>query len=250
MRTGEFKTFCVVALSVVAMGTLGLSCDDLLSVPQLPDADNDEIVNIGDSIFALSGDIYKELEAKAGETWRHYALSGSQMIGGILGKPIPEQYQQALEDDPNIRVIYMNGGANDVLLQGLLGDPYRCRKCNYWFCGGISRSCKALINDVYAESTDLLTTMFEDGVEQVVILGYYHTTIGLFGDMRDFIKATDYGAERIISGLEDTDANIEYVDPRDAFDGREWLYITIDGLHPSALGSRVLANMIWDVIDY
>ena len=250
MKIFKFKTYCVAALSVILVGALGFSCDELLSVPQLTNADNDEIVNIGDSIFALSGRIYTELELKAHETWRHYALTGSQMSGGFLGKPIPDQYQQALEDDPNIRVVYMNGGANEVLIQALLGDPYRCKQCNYWFCGDLSRRCKALIDDAYVVGENLLYTMKDDGVEQIVYLGYYHPTIGIAGDMRRLIKATDYSAGLVIAGFQAADENAVYVDPRDAFDGMEWLYISVDGLHPTALGSRVLANMIWDVIDY
>ena len=253
VNTFGFKIYGVVALSALLVGTLGLSCNDLLSVPQLRHADNDEIVNIGDSIFALSGDIYTELRLKAHETWRHYALTGSQMSGGFLGMPIPDQYQMARDDDPNIRVVYMNGGANEVLIQAVLGDPYRCKQCNYWFCGDISRRCRALIDNTYVVGENLLYGMEDDGVEQVVFLGYYHPTLGLFGDMRQLIKATDYSAGLIIDGIEAAQAsgsNAVYVDPRDAFDGMEWLYVTVDGLHPTALGSRVLANMIWDVIDY
>jgi hypothetical protein len=246
----HITTLSVVALCALSVCTLGLSCNDLLRVPQLRNADNNEIVNVGDSIFALSGDIYKVLESKAGETWRHYALSGSQMIGGLLGQPIPLQYEDARNDDPNIRVVYMDGGGNDVLLQFIAFDPYHCGQCNYWFCGDISRSCKNLIDDVAVEMSDLLATMAGDGVEQVVLLGYYHGKLGLLGNIPLLNKALDYGASLTIEAAENSNGFVEYVDPRNAFRGKEFWYILPDGVHPTYQGSKVLANMIWDVIDY
>jgi len=65
----RINTLSVIGLCILSVGSLALSCDDILSVPQLRNADNNEIVNVGDSIFALTGDIYKVLESKAGETW-------------------------------------------------------------------------------------------------------------------------------------------------------------------------------------
>jgi lysophospholipase L1-like esterase len=246
LSVGRFRLLALVLIGVFGLG----ACGYLVSVPTLRNADNDEIVNIGDSIFALSGDIYDELHAKAGETWRHYAVSGTQMIGGILGPPIPTQYQMARSDDPNIRVVYMDGGGNDILLQAIMGDPYGCKRCNYWWCGDISRTCRGVIEDVAVETADLLNDMAADGVEQVVLLGYYHTTWGIFGDLSKLKKAADYGAALAIAGVSSSNANAVYVDPRAAFSGHEGRYIAIDGIHPTGAGSAVLADMIWNVIDY
>jgi hypothetical protein len=246
----RINTLSVIGLCILSVGSLALSCDDILSVPQLRNADNNEIVNVGDSIFALTGDIYRVLESKAGETWRHYALSGSQMIGGILGQPIPLQYQDARNDDPNIRVVYMDGGGNDVLIPFILLDPYHCGQCNFWFCGGISRSCKSLIDDVSVETSDLLADMAGDGVQQVVLLGYYHGKLGLLGNIPLLNKALDYGAGLAIEAAQNSNGFVDYVDPRSAFAGHEFSYILPDGVHPTYQGSKVLANMIWNAIDY
>jgi hypothetical protein len=222
-----------------------------MSVPQLRDADNDEIVNIGDSIFALSGDIYDELHAKAGETWRHYALSGVQMIGGeILGPPIPTQYEIAKSDDPDIRTVYMDGGGNDILLAALLFDPHDCKNCNEWWCGDLSQSCKDLVDDVYVETVNLFNRMDSDGVEQVVVLGYYHLKWGIFGDLTKLNDATDYGDQKFQEACNNSTANAVFIDPRDAFAGHEGSYIISDGIHPTLEGSRVLADLIWEEIDH
>ena len=242
-RTIRLWALCLAVVTISA-------CGYLVSVPALRNADNNQIVNVGDSIYALSGDIFKNLEAKAGETWRHYAVSGAQMIGGVLAPTIPSQYQQARSDHPDIRVVYMDGGGNDILLQALAGDWYDCRQCNDWWCGDISQSCKDLIDDVSVEEANLLNRMAGDGVQQVVMLGYYHPTVGIFGDLRNLRKAVDYGARMSQQACQSSSANVAYLDPRSRFDGHESDYIIFDGIHPSGAGSSVLANMIWDVIDF
>jgi hypothetical protein len=217
-----------------------------MSVPQLTDADNNAVVNLGDSIFALSGDIYTELHAYAGQTFRHYAVSGTQMIGGILGPSIPTQYQYAKSDDPAIDIVYMDGGGNDVLLPAIAFDLYDCKTCDDFWCE-LSQSCKDLIDDVYVARVDLFNEMAEDGVQQVVTLGYYPPTQGTFGDLSTLEEACVYGNETtyqscLVSNLN----NCIVIDPTDAFEGNESTYITSDGIHPTEAGSKVLADMIWE----
>ncbi|MCP4745750.1 MAG: SGNH/GDSL hydrolase family protein [Desulfobacteraceae bacterium] len=224
---------CAVTLSMLA-------CGGLVSVPKLTDADNDQIVNIGDSIFALSGDIYEKLHSYAGETWRHYAISGARMIGGgFVAKPIPRQYHEAKKDDSNIRVVYMDGGANDILSPSLLFDPYKCK-------GSISQDCKDLIDDVYVETVNLLNEMDRDGVQQVIFLGYYYIKKGLYGDLSVLNDSVDHGDKRLADACRNSTVNCEFVDPRSSFLDD---YIILDGIHPNKEGSDVLADLIWDVID-
>lgn len=241
-------------LSCVVIGTamtfLGCGAGALMSVDQLTDADKNDIVNVGDSIFALSGDIYSQLENKSGETWRHYAISGAQIVGGILADPIPDQYADAKQDDPNIRVVYMDGGGNDILIPAIMLDPYSCKNCNYWWCGSLSRSCKNLVDDVYVSTVDLLNDMDADGVDQVVFMGYYHLKWGLLGDLTTLDDAIDYGDKRLKDACTNSTVNAVFVDPRSAFEGHEGSYIIVDGIHPTSAGSAVLANLLWNKIDH
>jgi len=217
------------------------ACGEMLSVPPLQNADNNAVVNIGDSIFALSGDIYTDVHAKAGQTFRHYAVTGTQMIGEILGPSIPKQYELA-----KIDTIYMNGGGNDVLLPALMGDPNKCKTCNYFWCPELSQTCKDSIDDVYVERVDLLNKMAEDGVSKVVYLGYYLPTTGLFGDLTTLAAANVYGNATIKKGCENARVDCVFLNPTNAFKGHESDYITCDGIHPTDTGSKVLADMIWD----
>ncbi len=246
----KYTSQSLMSLMLFSMIFVLCSCGagTLMSVDPLTDADNDEIVNVGDSIYALSGDIYTNLEAKAGETWRHYAISGAQIVGGILADPIPDQYANAKGDNPNISLVYMDGGGNDILIPAIALDPYNCKNCNYWWCGNLSQSCKDLIDDVYVETVDLLNQMDADGVEKVVFLGYYHLKWGLFGDLTKLDDAVDYGDKRLRDACINSTANAVFVDPRAAFEGRESSYIIADGIHPTAQGSAVLANLLWSAI--
>ncbi|MCP3927437.1 MAG: SGNH/GDSL hydrolase family protein [Desulfobacterales bacterium] len=234
--------FLMILFSV----SLIFACGYMVSVPQLRNADNNEIVNVGDSIFALSGDIYDYLHSWAGETWRHYAISGTQLNGGILGPSIPEQYDTAKADNPNIRVVYMDGGGNDILLPAIALDPYNCKTCNYWWCGDLSQQCKDLIDDLYVDAVNLLNEMGQDNVQQVVYQGYYHTKFGVFGDLSKLSDAVDYGNQRLSQACSNASVNCVFVDPRSSFKNS---YIIVDGIHPTKEGSKVLASLIWNVID-
>ncbi len=248
MKKNATRAFLSVMLIGLAVTLSACGAGTLMSVDPLTDADDDEIVNVGDSIYALSGDIYTNLEAKAGETWRHYAISGAQIVGGILADPIPDQYANAKNDDPNIRVVYMDGGGNDILIPAIALDPYNCKNCNYFWCGDLSQSCKDLVDDVYVETVDLLNQMDDDGVEKVVFLGYYHLKWGLFGNLTLLDDAVDYGDKKLKEACVNSTANAVFVDPRASFKGKESSYIIADGIHPTAQGSAVLANLIWNAL--
>jgi lysophospholipase L1-like esterase len=42
---------------------------------------------------------------------------------------------------------------------------------------------------------------------------------------------------------------VTFVDSRDAFLGNEWRYIGSDGIHPTAAGSRALADLILNALN-
>lgn len=185
---------------------------------------------IGDSIFALSGDIHRNLEQDLNETIRTYARSGCQMNGGSLicsrRYAVPNQYENA--DKRGIRTVIMNGGGNDFLL----GEGSRCttEQCVRDVLMAIEQTIAGMVSD-----------MRSDGIEEILFLGYYN-----LGDPeRDAInaismpyKAANYPA-----------MGVTFVETRPAFQGNERRYISSDGIHPTAAGSRVLADLILDALD-
>lgn len=229
-----------VALVFAAVLTGCGGAGSLLSNPRVSDADNDQVVMLGDSIFALSGKLQDFLEDKAGQTFRRYTLSGAELSGGFIATSIVDQYSVARSDNPNIDTIVMDGGGNDILLPAIAFDPNNCKTQWYQF-GRLSSKCKAFIDDIYVDGVNLLNDMHADGVDNVVYLGYYYTKNGLL--LLDSLEeAVDYGDLRLSQACSNSVVNCEFVDPRSSINDRD---IIIDGIHPNTGGSRKLANLVW-----
>ena len=212
----------------------------LLSNARVADADNDQVVTIGDSIFALSGELQDFLEDYAGETFRRYTISGAELEGGIIATSIVDQYEIARNDNPNITTLVMDGGGNDILIPAILLDPYDCKTDWYQF-GRLSSRCKAYIDDIYVDAVDFLNEVHADGVDNVIYLGYYYTKNGLFL-LDSMEEAVNYGDQKLAQACSYSAANCTFVDPRSSIRDSD---IIIDGIHPNANGSRKLANLVW-----
>ncbi|SFM36860.1 SGNH/GDSL hydrolase family protein [Marinobacter zhejiangensis] len=235
------SVFKLLFALVLAAGLTGCGgAGGLLSNPRVSDADNDQVVTIGDSIFALSGELQDFLEQDAGQTFRRYTLSGAELAGGAVATSIVDQYQIARSDNPAIDTIVMDGGGNDILIPAIMFDPYDCKTQWYEF-GQLSSSCKNLINDIYVDGVNLLNDMHADGVDNVIYLGYYYTKNGLFL-LDSMEEAVDYGDYRLAQACRYSAVNCQFVDPRSAINDSD---IIADGIHPTTTGSRKLASLIW-----
>jgi len=108
----------VVILLVLAMST---ACG-LISVPWIRSATMNNVVNIGDSIFALSGKIHSNLTTLAGKSFRNYCVSGSYLSGSsiLTSNSVAVQYATARNDNSNIKTIVADGGGNEVLIPAKL----------------------------------------------------------------------------------------------------------------------------------
>lgn len=233
-----------VAIALLVSAATGCGLGVLASAPWISDADDDDVVFLGDSIFALSGEIQQNLHARAGGTFRNYTTSGAELVGGILAPSIVQQYGMALSDPVFSPIVVMDGGGNDILLPVLAAfDPYDC-KTQWWEWGRLSRSCRSFIDDIYVDGVNLLNDMHADGVTDVVYLGYYYTKNGLFA-LDDLEEAIDYGDGKLAQACAYSAANCTFIDPRGAIRDSD---ILIDGIHPNTTGSNKLADLIWPVL--
>ncbi|MFN3582028.1 MAG: SGNH/GDSL hydrolase family protein [Pseudomonas sp.] len=180
---------------------------------------------IGDSVFALSGDIHRNLERDLNKTINTSARSGCQMIGGnfICSRrySIPTQYANA--NKRGIKTVIFNGGGNDIQLNS---------------CAPSLSRCMPLLNDLEDEIAKLAQQMRADGVQKIIFLGYYNGT----GNAAALHEINNYSMARkaaTYAGL-----GITFIDVRQAFNGNESRYLLSDGIHPTAAGSRVLADLI------
>lgn len=237
-----FKLFTCLFLAAALTGCGGIG--GLASNDRVSDADNDQVITIGDSIFALSGKLQDFLEDYAGETFRRYTLSGAELKGGIIATDVVTQYEIAKNDNPNIETVVMDGGGNDILIPAItLFDPYDC-KTQWYEWGRLSRSCKRFIDDIYVDAVNFLNKMDSEGVDHVVYLGYYYTKNALLL-LDSMEEAVDYGDMRLSQACAYSSANCTFVDPRSTIRDSD---IIIDGIHPTTSGSRKLANLIWPVL--
>lgn len=185
---------------------------------------------VGDSIFALSGDIHENLENDLDETIDTYARSGCQVNGSSLicssRYRIPNQYDRA--DKDGIETVIMNGGGNDFLL----GDGGDCttQSCVEEVLMGIEQTLAGMYSD-----------MASDGIGEIIFLGYYNLgdpEQDAINDLSMAYKQENYEA-----------MGVTFVDSRASFAGNERRYISSDGIHPTAAGSRVLADLILEALD-
>ena len=240
VKSKKVIRFIIAPLLVLAL----VGCGFVASVPWITNADNNSVVNIGDSIFALSGEINDYLHSYAGQTFRRYAVSGAELAGGILAPDLFSQYNTAKCDDPNIDTIIMDGGGNDILLPVLtMFDPYDC-KTQWYEWGRLSNSCKNFIDDLYVDGVDLLNDMHADGVDNVIYLGYYYTK-NAWVRLDDLEEAIDYGDTRLSQACAYSAANCTFIDPRWVINDSD---IKLDAIHPKTSGSLKIANLIWPVL--
>ncbi len=204
--------------------------------PYVENADRNEIITLGDSIFDLSGDLQRFLEQEAGQTFRNYTQSGAELSGGIIATSVVNQYRDAKRTDNNIETVVMDGGGNDILIPAMILDPYGCR--THWWRWSISRSCKNLINDTYVDLVNLLNQMDNEGVQNVIYLGYYELPRG----NANLTQAVNYGDDRLGAACANTTANCQFVDPRGQVPAN---HVLSDNIHPTTEGSRTLADLIW-----
>ncbi len=240
LKIFKLVSVCALVASLSACGGVG----SLASNARVSDADNDQVVTIGDSIFALSGKLLDYLEDYAGETFRRYTISGAEITGGIFATDIATQFEIAKSDNANIDTVIMDGAGNDILIPIItMFDWYNC-KTEWYQWWGLSSSCKNQIDDLYVEVVNVLNNIDASGVDNVIFLGYYHTKNALLW-LDDVEEAIDYGDMRLAQACANSTANCTFVDPRAVIRDSD---IIIDGIHPADSGSRKLADLIWPVL--
>ncbi|MFH2063827.1 MAG: SGNH/GDSL hydrolase family protein [Pseudomonadota bacterium] len=245
MKRTVSKRNSIVKLTAVSLFiTAMIGCGFVASVPWITNADNNQVVNIGDSIFALSGEINDFLHSYAGQTFRRYAVSGAELTGGVLAPSLYSQYDIAKGDNPNIDIIIMDGGGNDILLPAIAFDPYDC-KTQWYEWGRLSSSCKNFIDDIYVDCVNLLNDMHADGVNHVIYQGYYYTKNTWLLQLDDLEEAIDYGDAKLALACQNSSVDCRFIDPRSTIKDSD---IKTDAIHPTTSGSQKLANLIWPVL--
>jgi hypothetical protein len=192
--------------------------------------DASQTIMIGDSYLALSGEVTRFLESYAGQAYRHYYVSGTQMQGG-LPPSIPDQARMALTQGP-VESVIMDGGGNDVLI----GD-FSCRLSG----PAPGSGCEATVLRIADTVAAFMGELAAAGVREVVYFFYPYlpNNAGLNATL-------DFGAPLVEAACENAAGlDCNFIDLRGAFDGHPE-YIGLDGIHPTTAGSEVIAGLLWD----
>lgn len=217
----------IVSFQTIILLVLFLSLVAIISCDEFDQQKRDCVVMLGDSVFADSN-FYQYLQEQSNQRYRIYYESAATMTGV---RNIEDQYERAIRDG-DIRTIIMNGGAADNLVgaSSLESDDYMIRE----------------VNRVWLK---LLTSAKSDGVQNLVVLGYYKTD--LVRDNKRMDQWRDEVKDMLIDKADEIGVNLIYIDPRDDawFAVREpYEYLNIGGIVPDDRASKQLASLVWQAM--
>ena len=228
-------------------GTAGTGAGGSVNHPCTPKAS--QTVVVGDSyINWVSHTFPTDMARVAGETWRMYAIGGTSMASGGIGF-IPDQFDRALAEDPDIKTVVMTGGGNDVLVCDGVRFP-GCLSCKN---GSIAEPCPSIVNLALTRAEGLMEKAASAGVRDVVYFFYPHvptnTPIGGTNpnNILDFalpkVKALCDSAEAKTGGR----LRCHFVDMIPVFENHPDYFASGD-IHPNSRGSAAMAQAIWSTM--
>lgn len=222
------KKFLFFIITSVILASFAPSSTTFAATTQIKGSD---VMVIGDSYFALSGEIVRALEKEArnagvlgaNDSFRNNPVSGAT----LANNGIPSQYKNGISSG-KVKYVIMDGGGNDCL-QGYTPAPYN--------------ASTPFIKNATDAVTSLLKQMKADGVVKVFYLFYPDPN----GDLNGLKGKLD--AMRPI--MQSTVANAAekpetyFFDIRPTWSGKLSEYTLSDGIHPTTAGSVATAQAMW-----
>jgi hypothetical protein len=221
---------------------------------------DNEVVMVGDSYMsgAPYGLVGQDVVANSMKNWtRLYYFPGSAMAYGSGSLNIPYEFDtQAEGASSDIKVVIMDGGGNDVLIDN--------RQCLTSF----DSTCMATVDMAVATADKLLMDMASKGVQHIVYFYYPHLTTAGGGLLptpaTDVNTVDDYALakqEKFCCGATFTSSTTNFscrgngpgtdcviIDTIPSFMGHlntdPMSYFLSDDVHPNAMGSQVIANLV------
>lgn len=220
--------------------------------------DPNDVVLIGDSyIDWITHTFVADIRAESGQQWPSYAIGGTSMATGGIGH-IPDQLDTALADNPEIKAIVMTGGGNDILVADTIMFP-DAGMCTSVPSAPMIPDCMAIVRAALDEATKLMDKTADQGIADVVYFFYPHIPGGGLisgptpNPMLDY--AMPLARDVCESALERTQGRMKchFIDMIPVFEGKTGLFADQisemgDGVHPNAMGSKVIAQEVWRVM--
>lgn len=176
----------------------------------------------------------------AGEFYRNYAFPGTSMGNG----QIPSHFDTAVAVDPDIKLVIMTGGGNDVLIGAM-----QCEAAG----SSTNPECQSVVQNAMDKAESLFEKSVSVGVSDVIYFFYPHIPSCLLtGEAPNEILDYAYPmARELCEGAEETyDGAIRchFIDLRPIF-GDDYQHINpLDCIHPTASGADLIANEIYQIM--
>jgi lysophospholipase L1-like esterase len=183
--------------------------------------DGSDVITVGDSWMSYAingGGIETGLLAASGQRYRTYGVAGTMLLDEV----IPNQYETAKRQNPDIKTVVMTGGGNDLLLTGMTA-------------GGCGEGCKSTIDKVTQRLVEMWDEMAADGVQDVIYIEYSR------GGTNE--PGVSYANEVIPPKCAAAPVRCHFIDS-DIFIMKQ----LIDGVHPTADGCQKLGKAAFDLM--
>jgi hypothetical protein len=205
-----------------------------------------QLVAIGDSYVALPVVLIPKVEALAtaagalmsGQHYRDYSAPGTTLGSPSAPGSIPPQWDMAKSVDPDIKVVIMDGGGNDILANtdSIFGgclDPGASK----------IKTCTDIIQGAIGMARKLAMDAKAAGVQDVIYFLYPHVPVG--GDeILDY--SVDEGKKMAAEVTTDT-FRVHLLDTRGVFMGHAE-YFDLDPIHANEAGAQQIAKLVWDTM--
>ena len=181
----------------------------------------------------VAGDAIKDGALMTGQNYRDYAVPGATMAAASAIM-IPPQWPQAVMADPDIKVVIMDGGGNDVLIS----NP-QCKAAG----SQNNTTCQQVVANTVMAVGNLIDQFQKAGVVDLIYFFYPHVPTG-GADIADYAWTRLQNSAKVLT----TDKfRMQVVDLVPLFNGHPE-YVFSDQIHATAAGEQVIADAIYKVM--
>lgn len=211
-----------------------------------------QVVLLGDSYInwvshTFPADLYRE----AGATYRMYAVGAYSMGSGGIGF-IPPELDQALAEDPDINLVVMTGGGNDVLVADTTQFP-QGGDCKMSASSPTIPDCQKIVDKALAAAEEMMDNGVAHGIGHIVYFFYPNVPEGTLVGGTHPNAILEYAAPRVKDFCDGSyartggKATCYFVDLRPVFSGHPEYFAPTD-IHPNTMGSAAMAKAVWQTM--
>jgi lysophospholipase L1-like esterase len=200
--------------------------------------DGKDVITIGDSWMNLDNSIgiQQSLEKISKRDYRNFGVPGTRLLDEV----IPNQYEMALREGA-IKTVIMTGGGNDIIQDKLIFQILSGASCAD---ENFTAECTMQLDAIAARLAKLWAKMAQDGVQDVIIVGYTKTAKPLGYNVSKSAEYSNMKIPPICAAVplplrcHVFDADVEVPS----------IALQADGIHPNAASYDALGAAVWKLM--